>query len=329
MRPFAYSTPRSLDEALTMIGEAARPIVGGTDLVTLMKADIVAPTRLVAMRTVLPRGIAQQGGDVTLGAATTLRDIEENPLLQREFRALSQSAALAASQQIRNVATLGGNVLQRPRCWYFRDARVHCWLKGGDVCQARDGDNRQHAIFIDGSPCVAVHPSDPAVALTAFDAHLRIKGPRGERIATIGEFFALPSGDRRRETTLRDDELVIAVHMPTHPHETRSIYLKTMDRGAFSFALVAVAAVLRLSDENRVGHARIVLGGVAPIPWRAHDAETILLSHEVDDDVIRRAADAAIAHATPLQHNAWKPRVARALIERALRMLVERDARRG
>ncbi len=322
MRSFSYSAPSTLDEARSMLGASARPFAGGTDLITLMQADLVAAQRIVAVRTLLPKGIDAQGGSVTIGAATTLREIERDAFLSARFTALAQAAAVAASPQVRNMATLGGNLLQRPRCWYFRHPHVQCWLKGADACPARDGENRQHALF-GGSPCVAVHPSDLAPALLAFDAYVRVLGAQGQRTLRLDELFALPEDGRRRETTLQDDELLLDVGMPTHPEETRSVYVKAMDRGAFAFALVGVAAVLRLSAQREVGHARVVLSGVAPIPWRAQGAERALLGGEVSARLIDDAADAALEGAAPLRLNAWKIPLAHALVKRALQALVD------
>jgi xanthine dehydrogenase YagS FAD-binding subunit len=219
--------------------------------------------------------------------------------------------------QLRNVATIGGNLLQRPRCWYFRSPHVRCWLKGGERCPAREGENRQHALF-GASPCVAVHPSDPAAALLAFDAYVRIAGPRGERAVALEELFAPPEDGRRTETRLAHDELVLGIAMPSHPDETRSTYLKAMDRAAFSFALVGVAALLRVSSSGKIAHARVVLSGVAPIPWRAQAAERVLLGAAAGEETFGRAAEAALAGAAPLARNGFKIPLARALIRRAL-----------
>jgi xanthine dehydrogenase YagS FAD-binding subunit len=322
MKPFSYSAPATLLQALGEIGAAGRPLAGGTDLVTLMKAGLAAPERLVAVRGILPAAILQTEAGLTIGAGATLADLERDARVARGFTALSQAAALAASQQLRNVATLGGNLLQRPRCWYFRHADVRCWLKGGDECQARNGENRQHALFSsEASPCVAVHPSDPAAALLALDAGLRLAGPYGERSARLDQFFALPEDARRSETTLRDDELILDLRLPAQPEATRSTYLKAMDRHAFAFALVGVAAVLRLSPQRRIEHARLVLSGVAPIPWRAASAERVLLGAEANETLFEQAAAVALAGVTPLRHNAFKVPLARALVKRALQSL--------
>lgn len=317
MKDFFYHVPGTLQEAVALVGPQARPLAGGTDLLTLMKPGIAQPTHLVSVRRLLPRGIAEEAEGVALGAATALSEIEENALISQRYTALAQAARLAATPQLRNMATIGGNLLQRPRCWYFRHPHIECWLKGGAHCPAREGENRQHALFA-GGPCVAVHPSDLASALVAFDAYVRIAAPQGERVVALENFFAQPEEQRRAETRLASNELVLAVRMPSHPEETRSTYLKAMDRQAFAFALVGVAAVLRRSRSGKVGHARIVLSGVAPIPWRAHRAEEVLLGSEVNEALLDKAAQAALDGATPLAHNAWKIPLAKALVKRAL-----------
>jgi xanthine dehydrogenase YagS FAD-binding subunit len=320
MRPFTYERPATLEDALARLDAASRPLAGGTDLLTLMKADLEAPGRLVALKGLLPQSVRLDGERLTLGAATTLAAIERDPAIAKRYCALAQAAAVAATAQLRNMATLGGNLLQRPRCWYFRNPHVRCWLKGGEHCPAREGENGRHALF-PGGPCVAVHPSDLAPALLAFDAVVRVRGPHGERHVPMAEFLALPEDGRRRETTLHENELVIDVSLPAYPGRARSTYLKAMDRQAFSFALVGVAAVLRLSSGRRVEHARIVLSGVAPIPWRARAAERLLLGPDPSEPTLQAAADAALEGAAPLRHNAWKMPLASALVERALQIV--------
>jgi xanthine dehydrogenase YagS FAD-binding subunit len=213
------------------------------------------------------------------------------------------------------MATVGGNLLQRSRCWYFRNPRVRCWLKGGDDCPAEEGENHLHAV-LGGGPCWSAHPSDIAPTLLALDAEVRLRGPHGRRTLPLAEFFALPVADRRTETTLRPDELVEGVRIPPQPEGTRSTYVKAMDRAIWAFALVGVAVALRL-DGRRVTHARLALGGVAPIPWRATAAEAILLGGEASDGLFARAADVALADARPLRDNGYKLPLLRALIRRA------------
>lgn len=328
MRSFDYSSARTVDEALARLGEApggaARPLAGGTDLLTLMKADIVAPIELVNLKQAadLPRGISAGPAGVSIGALTTLSEIERDPLLLRQYAPLAQAAGLAATPQLRNMATIAGNLLQRPRCWYFRSPDVRCWLQGGDECQARDGENQLHALF-DVSPCVAVHPSDLATALVALDAAVRLRGPGGERTLPLAELLAPPDEARRTETTLGEGELILSVELPAPLAGTRGAYLKAMDRKVWAFALVGVAAVLRLGGPGgrRVEDARLVLGGVAPVPWRATAAEAVLRGAELDEATAARAAVAALSDARPLAHNGYKLPLAEALIRRALASL--------
>jgi xanthine dehydrogenase YagS FAD-binding subunit len=340
MRPFEYVSPTTVDEALALLGQdggdAPRPLAGGTDLLTLMKADIAAPSRLVNLKrlTEVPSGIEETVQGVTLGALTPLVDLETNPMIQQRYPVLAEAAAVAATPQLRNMATLGGNLLQRPRCWYFRNAHWHCWLKGGEACPAYEGENQLHALF-GGGPCYAVHPSDIAPALLALDAAVLLRGRHGERTLPLAEFFAAPVAERRTETVVRSDEILLAVHIPSLPGGTRSIYLKAMDRKVWAFALVGVAVVLRLGTEEegpsgpaptqsrqpRIEAARLVLSGVAPIPWRVMAAEQILIGTEVSDTLFVHAAEVALATAEPLPQNAYKIPLARALIRRGLATL--------
>jgi xanthine dehydrogenase YagS FAD-binding subunit len=221
------------------------------------------------------------------------------------------------------MATLGGNLLQRPRCWYFRNARLPCWLKGGEDCPAYAGENALHALF-GGGPCYAVHPSDIAPALLALDAEVRLQGRHGIRTLPLTEFFALPVAERRTETTVQHDDIVLAVRLPPLPAGTRSTYLKAMDRKVWAFALVGVAAVVRVDNTKgrRIAAARLTLSGVAPIPWRAVTAERALLGAEVSDTLFAHAAEVALADATALRQNAYKLPLAKALIRRALQAII-------
>jgi xanthine dehydrogenase YagS FAD-binding subunit len=336
MRPFEYISPATVEEAVALLGQdghdgergtrplaGVQPLAGGTDLLTLMKADVAAPSRLINIKrlTELPSGIEDTSQGLTLGALTTLSEIETHPVIQQRYPLLAQAAAVAATPQLRNMATLGGNLLQRPRCWYFRSRLLRCWLKGGEECPAHDGENQFHALF-GGGPCYAVHPSDLAPALLALDAQVRLRGTSGTRMLPLAEFFSLPTEDRRHETAIGRDELLLAVLLPPLPEGMRNIYLKAMDRKVWAFALVAVAAAVRL-DGRRVADARLVLGGVAPIPWRASAAERELLGAEVSDGLCARAAEVALSGAQPLSHNAYKVSLAKALIQRALTSLAQ------
>ncbi len=322
MRTFDYVRPESIDEALTLLqaegDNHTEALAGGTDLLTLMKSEIANPTKLLDLKRLdgMAHGIVEEQAGVTLGALTTLAEIEKSTLLQERYPLLSQAAGLAATPQLRNMATIGGNLLQRPRCWYFRNNLIPCWLKGGDGCPAKEGENQFHALFGD-SPCVAVHPSDLASALLALDATVRTQSAKGEAILPLADFFALPSDARRQETVLTDDELILAIELPAQLPGTRSTYLKAMDRKVWSFALVGVAVVVQMSGQ-RVDDLRIVLSGVAPIPWRVEAAEEVLRGEQVSNALIDQAADIAVADAQPLQQNGYKVPLARQLVRRAL-----------
>ncbi len=322
MRPFEYSRPSDLPGAVSLLdgGEGrVRPLAGGTDLLPLMKVEVVAPERVVDIKQIpdLSAGIAERADSLTLGALTSLAALASEPLVRERYTALAEAAGLAASPQLRNMATLGGNLLQRPRCWYFRSPLFHCWLKGGDECPAREGENQLHAVLGD-SPCVAVHPSDPPAALLALDAELQLTG----RTVPVAEFFTLPTEDHRLENRLAPNELIQAVRVPRPPFGTRSTYLKAMNRKVWAFALVGVAALVHFEADHRaVAGARLVLNGVAPIPWRAEAAEHELTGHELTDQTIRRAAEAAVATAQPLGRNGYKVPLTESLVRQALRAL--------
>jgi xanthine dehydrogenase YagS FAD-binding subunit len=324
MRPFEYTSAPTLDAAIDILSltdnGAIRPLAGGTDLLTLMKADIVTPDQLVDIKRAsgLTSGIEETADGVAIGALTSLSELETHPLIRERYTALAEAAAIAATPQLRNMATIGGNLLQRPRCWYYRNPLFHCWLKGGDTCYARDGQNRLHAIF-DVSPCVATHPSDPAAALLALDASVMVRGASGERHIPITDFFTPPTDDHRVETSLQPGELILSIHLPTT--KARSTFLKAMDRKTWAFALVSVAASVALTD-GKVTEARIVLGGVAPIPVRAEAAELALIGSTFETGTIDRIAEAALTDAQPLEHNSYKVQVATSLVRQALRSLV-------
>jgi len=324
MRAFEYTRAANVDQASELVaGEhtllnGSRFLAGGTDLLTLMKADVVRPSTLVDIKRAegLHRGIEAGDGGLVLGALTTLAEIERHPEISRRYRALFEAVAQAATPQLRNMATIAGNLLQRPRCWYFRSSLFHCWLKGGTECQARDGENQHHAILGE-SPCVATHPSDPAAALIALGAGVRLRGSNSERTLAVEELFAEPTEDRRIETVIRPDELLVEVSLPAPVEGSRSTYLKAMDRKVWAFALVGVAARLRL-DGRQIAEARIVLSGVAPIPWRAHAAEQELIGQDVTPERIACAAERALEGARPLEHNGYKVPLAQNLVRRAL-----------
>ena len=321
MRRFDYTSPAAADEALALLGHEARPFAGGTDLLPLIKSDVTAPAMLIDVKRALEGGISETADGVRFGALTTLTEIERSALVRDRLPALAEACALAATPQLRNMATLGGNLLQRPRCWYYRSSLFRCWLKGGDECQARDGENQQHAIF-DLSPCVAVHPSDPPVALLLYGARVTLRGPAGERTVALDELLRPPDEQRRTETTIGEDELITAVEVPSPPDEARSVYLKAMDRKIWAFALVSVAVLLRL-ESDKIADARITLGGVANVPVRAAGAERALVGAPASEASYARAADAAVEGAQPLSHNGYKLPLLRGLLVQALRQAAD------
>jgi len=317
MRSFAYERAASVEDACGRISDAAPPYAGGTDLLTLIKAGLRTPERVVDLkRSGLSRDIVDDGDRITLGALVTLGDIERSAVVRSRLTALSEAAGLAATPQLRHRATIAGNLLQRPRCWYFRTPEVGCWLKGGTDCPARTGCNEHHAIF-DESPCVAVHPSDLAGPLVALDAVARLQRATGTRTVPVAQLLASPAEERRSETVLEPGEIVTTIEMETSGPIV-STYRKAMDRAAWSFALVGVAVAARF-DDRRLAGARVVLSGVANTPRQATAAEEVLVrSGDLSATTIERAAMAAVDGAEPLSRNGYKRQLAIALTAEAL-----------
>ncbi len=320
MQPFIHIDIASAEEVIPLLDARTRPLAGGTDMLPLMKEGIVAPERLINLkRATNLRYIRVADDGLHIGALTTLDDLERHPDVRRDYTALAQASALAASPQLRNMATIGGNILQQVRCWYYR-GDFHCWLKGGDLCHARDGRNEYHAI-VEQSPCVAVYPSDPPAALIALDARLRIIGPQGERLVSVAEFLQPPTAQRRSLHGLGPNELIIEVHVPKSAAPAqRSIYLKAMDRATWAYALVSVAVTAEVAADV-LRNVRIVVGAVANTPMRATTAEALIEGQSLTEELIREAGRAAVADAAPLEHNGYKLPLTRNLVGQALRDL--------
>jgi xanthine dehydrogenase YagS FAD-binding subunit len=319
MKPFAYASAASLDDALGAMSDACRPLAGGTDLLNMIKADLTAPERLLDIKRI--PSLAELSADdetIRFGAAAPLLQAGAFAA-QQGLDGLAQAIQRTASPQIRHMGTLGGNLLQRPRCWYFRNADVDCLRKGGKRCFAFRGENKYHAIM-GGGPCYIVHPSDPAVALLALDASVALVGPNGQRQVPLGEFFLLPKQDAHSEVALASDELLTKIVVPTPPADARSAYLKIAERGSWDFALVSVAAQLAF-DGDDVASARIALGGVAPVPWLAEGASEALVGHPLTDETILAAAKAATKGARPLEQNGYKIAMVQGAIKQVLRDL--------
>lgn len=318
MRAFDHSVARSADEAVAALRtDGASVIAGGADLLSLMKANIVAPAHVIDLKPASElRGISfGVDGTARIGALSTLAEIERDATLAERLPILPASVRDAATPQLRNMATVGGNLMQRNRCWYFRGP-YQCWQKGGEYCFARGGQNKYHAIFED-SPCVAVHPSDLAPALLALDASVVVVGPAGERALALDELLQPPTSERRHETTIGADEVITAVTIPAQPAGARGVYLKLMERQAWAYALVSAATQMTLRD-GAVEQARVVLGGVANTPRRLHAVEAMLHGQAITPELAARAAEQAIEGATPLAHNGYKLQQARELTRRAI-----------
>lgn len=322
MNAFSYARPRALADALRLLRNGAMALAGGTDLLGLMKEGLTSPDTLVDLTGIEGlRGWSHaKGRGLRIGALTPLVELETSDALAKTLPILREALRDAATLQLRTMGTVGGNLLQRNRCWYFRDEGTVCWLKGGKRCFAIDGENRYHAI-IGGHECVIVSPSDLVPALIAYDAEIALASSRGTRRMKLADLFVAPKGRDRREHALRAGELITEVRVPEASLARRGAYLKAMDRKAWSFALVSVAAAARI-DRGAARDVRIVMGGVAPVPWRVLAAEKGLEGGTLDEASCADAADRLLAGATPLRDNGYKVTLARELVRRALRSLV-------
>ncbi len=322
MSLFSYTKPRALGEALRLMKNGTIAIAGGTDLVGLIRGSLARPDALVDLTGIegLRGWTREKGKGLRIGALTPLSDLETSPQLRKIAPIVAESLRDAATPQLRNMGTVGGNLLQRNRCWYFRDEAVPCWLKGGTRCFAAEGENRYHAI-LGASECVMVAPSDLAPALMAYDAEIEIASRIGRRTVKLGQLYITPSGRQRKEHAIKKGELITSVQIPDAALERRGTFLKAMDRKAWSFALVSVAAAARIKD-GKAHDVRIVLGGVAPSPWSVPAANKQLEGSTLDDNACLAAAEAVLASAQPLRDNGYKVTLARELIRRALRSLV-------
>lgn len=292
-------------------------IAGGTDLITELKKRIRTPQKLVNLKTIpQTRHIKFDAGNPKIGVLTTITEVEESLDIAVHFPVLRQAAASIGSPQLRNAATVGGNLCQSVRCWYYRHPQLRCWLKGGETCYARQGLNRLHAVF-GQSPCVAVNPSDLAPALIALGATAKIAKADGSRHIPIESLYRLPDADHRAQTVLTPGEIVAEISIPHKPGGSSAVYLKRMDRAAWSFALVSVAVAVEW-NEDCVEQGKIVLGGVAGIPWRAHAAEKLLPGQKIDDSLAQAVSEACVSEAKPLKDNTYKVPMAKNLIKRAL-----------
>lgn len=321
MRTFAFARADSVERALERRpGEPAGAFVaGGTTLLDLVKLDVMRPSRVIDINALPLKTVARLHDDrLRIGTLVTNTDLAYHPDVLADHPLLSQAILAGASPQVRNMATAGGNIMQRTRCPYFRDPTAACNKRApGSGCDARDGVNRMHAVLGGSAHCVAVHPSDMCVALAAIGATLTLQGPDGERELDFADFHRLPGTTPHLEHELAD-ELIVAVTLAPPLKPLGTAYVKLRDRAAYEFALASAGAMLSL-DEDLIGEARLALGGVATKPWRCPAAEAFLAGKRAEPAVFEEAAERALADATPLAHNAFKLPLARQAIVRALR----------
>jgi xanthine dehydrogenase YagS FAD-binding subunit len=324
MNPFAYTRPTDANQAVTTISghPDSKFLGGGTNLIDLMKMGVEAPTQLIDINR-LPLAQIDELPDnagVRLGALARNSDVASHQLVRQKYPVLAQALESGASPQLRNMATVGGNLMQRTRCYYFYDpAFPQCNKRNpGTGCGAVDGFNRIHAILGQSNQCIATHPSDMCVALAALAAVVRVSGPKGERQIAFADFHRLPGMTPNVDTNLQPDELITAVDLPNLAFSARSSYLKVRDRASYAFALVSVAAMLDIDASGAIKEARIALGGVAHKPWRASKAEQALAGKKPEEGAFRAAAEAELAAAKGYKHNSFKIELAKRTITRAL-----------
>jgi xanthine dehydrogenase YagS FAD-binding subunit len=322
MQPFTFSRAKTQDEAISQLQQSAGvAVAGGTTLIDLMKLNVEQPKHLVDINAIpLSRIESLPDGGLRIGSMVRNSDLGHDPTVIKKYPVLSQALLAGASAQLRNMATTGGNLMQKTRCYYYRDpAYTACNKRNpGSGCAALEGFNRIHVVLGGSDHCVATHPSDMAVAMVALDATVHIQGSRGERQVAIADFHKLPGSTPHIETVMEPGELITYVTLPNAPFAARSSYVKLRDRASYEFALASAAAALDLSG-NKIRSARLVLGGVATKPWRSQEAEQVLANGNADEKTFHAAADAAMNGAKPLRYNAFKVDLAKMAIMRALR----------
>jgi xanthine dehydrogenase YagS FAD-binding subunit len=324
MNSFALHNPATLTQAIGLLdakdldNRRVRLMAGGQDLLTEMKDRIVEPELVVNLKHLpgLDRIAYDARTGLNIGALVKVAEVAADESVAKHFPALAEAAGSVGSPQIRHAGTIGGNLCQRPRCWYYRNEHIVCLKKGGDRCYAVGGENKYNAI-LGGGPSYIVHPSDTATALVALGASVTIQGPRGARTVPLERFFTLPTVRVRHENILQPNEIVTHILVPNSPLSAHSAYLKFREKGSMDWAMSACAVALQTSA-GRVTESRIVLGGVAPIPWRVPAAEALLKGKHPDAATLHAVANAALAGAVPLAHNAYKVPLTKTLVRRAI-----------
>jgi xanthine dehydrogenase YagS FAD-binding subunit len=317
LKAFAYVNATTEKDALAALSKAERgrtlPMAGGMDLLGLAKDYIVTPEKIVSIRS-LDQTIAAADGGLRIGAATKIADLVEHGQARKMYPALIAAAEEVGTPQIRNVGTVGGNIMQRPRCWYFRNEEFHCLKKGGSRCFAVEGENQYHAIFGDG-PCHIVHPSSLAVPVLAYGGRFRVAGPNGAREIDAGQFFQMPNQNLYGESVLQPEEIVTHIVLPA-PGQRSATY-EVRFKQSHDWPLAAASVNLIMSGPT-VKSARVVMGAVAPIPWRAQAAERVLAGKAITEAIAAEAANAAVAGARPMSGNAYKIQIAKTAVKRAI-----------
>jgi len=324
MKNFQWTEPQTVEQALAWLVKAngkAVLMAGGTDLFTEIKEGVVEPDLVIDLKSIPGlASIQRDESGVRIGALASVAGLAAEAMIKRDYPGLSEAAGSLATPQLRNVGTVGGNLCQRPRCWYYRDAQMVCRKKGGSQCFAAKGRNKYHAVY-GGRICHIVYPSDLAPMLIALDAQVTIGSPRGDRSLPLAEFYSLPEKNVRRENVLAPDELVREVKIPQAKKGTRSAYVKLKERETWDFALVS-AAVRGTVSGGRLGDAAVVLGGVAPIPWRLGKTEAAIKGKSLSAGVIKEALRADLEEARPLEENGYKLPLIEAAVTRALLSLI-------
>ena len=320
MKQFLLFNPTSLDEAVELLGtdpSRAQLLAGGMDLLGRLKKRIDSPERVINLKSIPDlAGIRDSQEGLSVGALVKLTELAEDSTVKAKYRALAEAAESVGSVQVRNSGTVGGNLCQKPRCWYFRHADFLCLQKGGTICYAQGGENRYHAI-LGGGPCFFAHPSDLAPAFIALDAQARIVGPKGQRSVAVEDLYRLPIIQLNGGLALEPGEILAEVRVPAPKANCRSTYVKFKEKPSFDFSLAGVAASVMIED-GRITAARLALSGVSPVPWRPLEAERILTGSPLDDATARQVADAIVEESVPLLHNRYKIPLTRAVVRRAL-----------
>jgi xanthine dehydrogenase YagS FAD-binding subunit len=321
---FSYVRPRSLKEAIqNLSSDGAKVHAGGTDLLGCLRDNVFVTKKVVSVSGLKDlRGIREtQEGGLRIGTLTTIAEIARSKTVRNRYPALARAASEVASPQLRNQGTIGGNLCQKPRCWYYR-GEFHCLRKGGNTCYAYQGENQYHCIFGSGHICYIVHPSDTAPAFVAYGATIRIAGPGGTKSLPLEKFYVSPSQNVEKETILKSNEILTDILLPPPLKGSRSSYRKVRARQSWDFALAGVALLLTFNEE-RIERARVVLSAAAPMPWRSKEAEQALTGNPLNADMIKRAVDASLKNAEPLEKNGYKVDLFRGMLKEELQAIAK------